>query len=99
MLVKRGRILGKLKSPYKGLVRKPGIEYDKDDPNLMEPEVKKHEDKIEKTPSKPQEKPMDINQKHLEKRKPLLLKKSKILKRADSNRNALPPPPAGIKPL
>jgi hypothetical protein len=100
VMVERGRILGKLKRPYDGFLRKEGVEYDKDDPNLIDEENKKPKDSIENVLvdnkiEKSEIKKKDVLVKQIKQRKLPPLPKEKIKKSVSS----LPPPPMGVNPL
>ncbi|MBN2723704.1 MAG: hypothetical protein JXR95_06505 [Deltaproteobacteria bacterium] len=87
-----GRILGKLKEPYKGFLPKPGIKYSDDDPNLQN-DIAPDDDKSGGGQQKVTEKEKRTEEKlsaNEEKRT-----EEKIIK----SRKNLPPPPIGVKPI
>lgn len=84
----RGRVLGKLKQPFKGYLPKPGVEYDKDDPHLSG-EV----DSTDKSGGGQGAAETSLETKIKEKEEKR--SEEKLIK---SNRK-LPPPPMGVKPI
>ncbi|MBU1239671.1 L,D-transpeptidase, partial [Myxococcota bacterium] len=103
VMVERGRVLGKLKKPYEGYIRKPGVTYDKDDPNLGD------EEKPKEAP--PEEAGIKTAKAPVDEESPQTLTKGSVTKkpgrrRADPKKRLpkkaaenLPSPPDGVSPL
>ncbi|MDA3862866.1 MAG: L,D-transpeptidase [Deltaproteobacteria bacterium] len=89
-----GRILGKLKKPYEGYIRKPGVEYDENDENLLSPEEQK---KLEENKKENEEKENSGTNKQ---NSPI--ENKVVIEKSDQTnplQKKLPPPPPNKKPV